>query len=223
MQTLELIRTLTDAFGPTGFEDDARAAVRSLVEPLADEVHEDALGSLTAVVRGRSDRVLMLDAHLDEIGLIVNYIDEHGFVRFAALGGWDDRILLAQRVVIRTREGRLVPGVVGMLPPHLQKKEERERVIKIEEMFIDVGAASRKEALALGLRVGDPAVVHYPLEELADGTVTAKALDNRAGCAVAVRALERVAKERPELTVAATFTVCEEVGARGARTSAFRL
>jgi putative aminopeptidase FrvX len=223
VQTLELIRILTDAFGPAGFEDDARAAVRSLVEPLADEVREDALGSLVALVRGRSERVLMLDAHLDEIGLIINYIDEQGFLRFAALGTWDDRILLAQRVVVRTRAGKLVPGVIGMLPPHLQKKDERERVIKIEEMFIDVGAASRAEALALGLGVGDPAVVHYPCAELSGGTVTAKALDNRAGCAVAVRVLERLAKVRPELTVAATFTVCEEVGARGARTTAFRL
>jgi len=223
VQTLELIRALADAFGPSGFEDDARAVVRSLVEPLADEVHDDVLGSLVAIVRGRTDRVLMLDAHLDEIGLIVNFIDDNGFLRFAKLGGWDDRILPAQRVTVRTRQGRMVPGIIGILPPHLQKPDERERVIKIEEMFIDVGATTRDEAAALGLRVGDPAVVHYPLIELAGRTVTAKAFDNRAGCAVAVSVLERLAQKRPEMTVAATFTACEEVGARGARTAAFRL
>ena len=223
METLELVRTLADAFGPPGFEDDARDAVRALVEPVADEVRQDVLGSLVAVVRGRSKRVAMLDAHLDEIGLIVNYIDEQGFVRFAALGGWDDRILLAQRVVIRTREGRMVRGIIGHAPPHLQSKEQREHVVKIDEMFIDLGATSRAEVAALGVRVGDPAVVYYPLEQLAGGTVTAKALDDRAGCAVAVRVLERLAKDRPELTVAATFTVCEEVGARGAKTAAFDL
>jgi len=228
VQTLELIRILTDAFGPAGFEDDARAVVRALVEPFADEVREDVLGTLVATVHGRSDgagtqRPFMLDAHLDEIGLIINYIDEHGFLRFAKLGGWDDRILPAQRVVIRTREGRLVPGVVGMPPPHLQKADEREQVIRAEAMFIDVGAQSRQEAVALGLRVGDPAVIHYPCQELAGGTVTAKALDNRAGCAVAIQVLERLAAQRPEMTVAATFTVCEEVGGRGARTTAFAL
>ncbi|MBN1918599.1 MAG: M42 family metallopeptidase [Verrucomicrobia bacterium] len=223
METLDLVRTLTDAFGPPGFEDDARAVVRALVEPFADEVREDVLGTLVAVVRGRSERVVMLDAHLDEIGLIVNYLDEDGFVRFAALGGWDDRILLAQRVVIRTRDGRRVPGVIGIAPPHLQSKEQRERVIKIEDMFIDVGAKTRDEVAELGVRVGDPAVVAYPLERLAGDTVTAKALDNRAGCAVAVRVLERLAAERPELTVAVTFTACEEVGGRGARTATFDL
>jgi putative aminopeptidase FrvX len=223
LETLELIRTVADAFGPAGFEDDARAVVRALVEPLADEVRVDALGTLVAVVRGASDRVLMLDAHLDEIGLIVNYIDEQGFVRFAALGGWDDRILLAQRVVIRTREGAMVKGVIGMAPPHLQSAEQRERVIKIDEMFIDVGASSRDEVAALGVRVGDPAVVHYPLEQLGGDCITAKALDNRAGCAVAVRVLEGLKAKPAELTVAAAFTVCEEVGARGARASAYAL
>lgn len=223
METLELVRVLTDAFGPPGFEDDARAVVRSLVEPVADEVREDALGTLVAVVRGATDRVLMLDAHLDEIGLIVNYVDEQGFVRFATLGGWDDRILLAQRVAIRTREGRMVPGVVGVAPPHVQKREERERVIKVEEMFIDVGATSREQVAELGVRVGDPAVVVHPFEQLAGDTVTAKALDNRAGCAVAIRVLERIAAERPKLTVAATFTTGEEIGGRGARTAAFAI
>jgi putative aminopeptidase FrvX len=223
VQTADLIRTLTDAFGPAGFEDDARAVVRSLVEPLADEVREDALGNLVAIVRGRNDRLLMLDAPLDEIGLIVQYIDEQGFVRFAALGGWDDRILLAQRVAIRTRQGRIVPGVIGVAPPHVERKENRERVVKIEEMFVDVGATSREAAAELGVRVGDPAVVVHPFEQLAGDTVTAKALDNRAGCAVVVAVLERIAAQRPELTVAATFSASEEIGGRGARTAAFAL
>jgi putative aminopeptidase FrvX len=223
VQTVDLIRTLTDAFGPPGFEDDARAVVRSLVEPVADEVREDTLGSLVAIVRGRDDRVLMLDAHLDEIGLIVQHVDEQGFVRFAALGGWDDRILLAQHVAIRTRDGRLVPGVIGVAPPHVEKKENRERVVKIDEMFVDLGATSRAEATELGVRVGDPALVVHPFKQLAGNTVTAKALDDRAGCAVVVAVLERIAAKRPELTVAATFTTSEEVGGRGARTAAFAL
>jgi endoglucanase len=223
LETFELVRTVADAFGPAGFEDDARAVVRALVEPFADEVREDALGSLVAIVRGASDRVLMLDAHLDEIGLIVNYVEEQGFLRFAALGGWDDRILLAQRVVIRTRAGAMVPGIIGQAPPHLQSKEQREHVVKIDEMFIDVGAMSRDEVAALGVRVGDPAVVYYPLERLAGDCVTGKAFDNRAGCAVAIRVLEHLSAKPARLTVAATFTACEEVGGRGARASAFAL
>ncbi len=195
METKELLQKLSDAIGVSGYEDDVREVIRSMAEPLVDEVEVDTLGNLIARKRGKTDTLLMLDAHMDEIGLMVNFIDESGFIRFAKIGGWDDRILLSQRVTIQTASGEKIRGVIGQLPPHLQDGEDKKKVVKSEEMFIDIGATSCGEVAGMGVRVGDVAVVHYPFFSMTDNYVTGKAFDDRAGCAVMIKCLEALKGE----------------------------
>jgi len=223
MQSAQLIQTLSDAFGAAGFEDEIRAVIRRQVEDLCDEVHTDVMGNLVAVKKGKTGKRLMLDAHMDEIGLMITFVDENGYLRFTNIGGWDRRVLPAHMVTISTRRGGKVRGVIGAKPPHVQQPDERDKVIKIEDMFIDVGATSAGEVERLGIRVGDPAVLHHPSEMLNENCLLGKALDDRAGCAVIIKVLEKLASETTEMTVLCNFAVCEETGLRGAKTAAFRL
>ncbi len=142
MEMCELMQKLSDAIGVSGYEDEVRELIHSIVEPLVDEVEVDTLGNLIARKRGKRDSLLMLDAHMDEIGLMVNFVDDRGFLRFAKIGGWEDRILHGQRVTIQTGERKKVPGVIGELPPHLTKGTDQNKPVKAEDMFIDIGAES---------------------------------------------------------------------------------
>jgi putative aminopeptidase FrvX len=225
MQTIDLLKQLSDAFGVSGFEDDVRELIRSIITPYVDEVKTDALGNLFAIRKSSNPdaKTLMLDAHMDEIGFIVKWIDDNGFLRFAPIGGWDDRIVPGHRVEIQTRSGKLQAGVIGTAPPHILDPEERKAALSIDKLFIDVGAASLEEAQAMGLRIGDPLTIHYPFAELKDGYVTGKAFDDRAGCAVLIRAAEATAKQPLDAHVVFAFVFGEEVGLRGARTAAFQL
>jgi putative aminopeptidase FrvX len=223
METQALLESLSDTFGVAGFEDDVREAIRRIVTPLGDDVREDALGNLIVTKRGRVDRAVMLDAHMDEIGLIINHVEDGGFLRFATIGGWDARILPAQGVTIRTRSGVTQRGVIGTLPPHLLKAEEREKPVPVDAMFIDIGAASAAEVAARGVRIGDPATLAYPCRTLSGGCLMGKAFDDRVGCVVMIKVLEALAGRTPQLTVACNFAVAEEIGLRGARTAAFQI
>lgn len=225
MQTIDLLRQLSDAFGVSGFEDEVRELVRSLVSPHVDEVRTDTLGNLFAI-RKSSDpaaKTLMLDAHMDEIGFIVKWIEKDGFLRFAPIGGWDPRIVPGHRVKIQTRSGELRTGVIGTAPPHILSPEARKASLPIEKMFIDIGATSAEEVQEMGVRIGDPLTIHYPFMSLSDGCVTGKAFDDRAGCAVLIETAERTAGQDLGVNVVFAFVFGEEVGLRGARTAAFQI
>ena len=215
MQPLELLRELSDAFGVSGFEDEVREILRARVSPFVDSVTVDPLGNLIAMRKGKDSRVLMLDAHMDEVGFIVKWVDDKGYVRFAPLGGWDERILGGHRVVLRTRAGKKRLGVIGSAPPHILSAEERAKPIPIDKLFVDVGATSRQEASDLGVEIGDPFTIHYPFSEIAEGYVTGKALDDRAGCAVLVETARRLAEEELPMTTAFSFAFGEELGLEG--------
>lgn len=221
--SVQLLEKLSTAFGVSGFEDEVRQVIHQFVKPLVDEVRIDALGNLIATRHGKPDFTLMLDAHMDEVGLIVSYIEEKGFLRFATVGGWDARILPAQVVKVRTREGRLITGVIGSLPPHVLKPEDREKPFKLEDLFIDVGASSAEEVRKMGIRIGDPAVPYYPFERLSENLVGGKAFDDRAGCAVAIRVLHELQRENLDLTLVCNFAIGEETGLRGARAAAYSI
>ncbi len=225
MQTIDLLRTLSNAFGVSGFEDEVREVIRSLVTPYVDEVKTDALGNLFAIRKSAKPdaKTLMLDAHTDEVGFIVKWIEKEGFLRFAPLGGWDPRIIPGHRVAIQTRSGRIQTGVIGTAPPHILSEEERRSPIPMERMFIDIGATSAEDARAMGLQIGDPLTIHYPFEEIKEGIVTGKAFDDRAGCAVLIKAAEQTAGQDLGVHVVFAFVVGEEVGLRGARTAAFQI
>jgi putative aminopeptidase FrvX len=224
----DVLRRLSEAVGLAGFEDEARSRVHETIEGLADKVWVDPLGNLLAVRTGKEERPrILLDAHLDEIGFLVQYVHDEGFLRVTPLGGWDPRILPGQRVVLMTRDGkkfRRIFGVFAAVPPHLTTPAQREKVIPFEDLIVDIGVGSREEAQALGVKVGSPLTVWQPFVELSDDVVTGKALDDRAGCTVLIEVLRRLADmSRLPATVAFNFAVGEEVGGRGARTGAYTL
>ena len=214
----ELLRKLSDAHGVSGCEGSIRDIIRAEVAGSVDEIREDSMGNLIAVKRG-DDFSIMLAAHMDEIGLMVQYIDEKGFIRVVPIGGWFGPVLYTQRVILHGKNGPVM-GVLGAKPPHMLKEEERKKEIKIEDLFVDVGAASEEEVKSLGIEIGTPITIDREFTDLAGNRVTGKALDNRVGVAMLIRALQRM--ESPH-TVYAVFTVQEEVGLKGAKVSAYSL
>ncbi len=214
----ELLRKLSNAHGVSGSEGSVFAVIKKELRGHVDEIREDAMGNLITVKKGNKFKV-MLAAHMDEIGLMVKYIDEKGFIRFVALGGWYGPTLAAQRVILHTAKGE-IPGVIGGKPPHMMDEDERKKGVKIDDMFIDVGASKRDEVESLGIEVGTPITIDREFRELANNRVTGKAFDNRAGVAMLIKILKEV---KSPLTIYAVFTVQEEVGLKGARTSAYHL
>jgi endoglucanase len=218
---VEKLERLSNAFGVAGFEDEVREVILDMVSPYVDSWEVDPLGNLICS-RGEGETV-MLDAHMDEVGFMVRWIEEDGFLRLSPLGGWDARILLGHRITVRTRGGEKRLGVIGAAPPHILKEEERKRVVPLEDLFVDVGARSRAEAEELGIHLGDPATIHYPFQEIREGYVTGKAFDDRAGCLVAIEALRLLSREELPYRLVVNFAVCEEGGLRGAKAAAYRI
>ncbi|HEY8497744.1 MAG TPA: M42 family metallopeptidase [Limnochordales bacterium] len=209
----ERIARLSELSGPAGHEEAVREAIARQVAPLVDETFQDPLGNLYAVRRPRgagSGVRVMLAAHMDEVGLIVTHVDDEGFLRFAPVGSLSPAVLLGQQVVFA--DGTV--GVIGSEPL------EDARDLKVERLFIDIGARGRDEAAAR-VRVGDMAV-YRRAPVVAGRRLVGKALDDRVGCAVVVQALAELGPSSPH-EVWAVFTVQEEVGARGARPAAYRV
>lgn len=214
----ELLEKLSNAHGVSGREGSVYGIVERELRPYVDRIEGDVLGNLIATRRG-GEFSFMLAAHMDEIGLMVKYVDEKGFVRFVTLGGWFAPTLYNQRVILHGSKGPVL-GVIGGKPPHVMEEEERKKPLKTEEMFIDIGAGSAEEAREIGIEVGTPITIDRTLRPLAGSRVTGKAFDNRVGVAVLIAAMQRLETEH---TVYAVCTVQEEVGLKGARTSAFAL
>jgi len=216
--TLELLRTLTEAHGVPGYESEVRAIVRRYMEPLGT-IEQDRIGSLICR-QGTSGPRVMLAGHMDEIGFMVNHITDNGFCKFLPLGGWWDQVLLGQRVIIKTHKGDL-PGVIGAKPPHLLPQEERKNVVEKKDMYIDIGATSKKEVEEAGVRLGDPVVPAAPFQVMANGKAyLGKAWDDRVGVALAIDLLRHFAQTPHPNILYGVATVMEEVGLRGAKTSA---
>ncbi len=214
----ELLKRLSDAHGLSSSEGSIRDIIRKELDGHVDELREDTMGNLVAVKRG-GDFSIMIAAHMDEIGLMVQYVDERGFIRVVPIGGWFGPVLYTQRVVLHGRNGPVL-GVLGAKPPHVMKDEERKKEIKIEDMFVDVGASSGDAVAALGIEIGTPVTIDREFADLAGTRVTGKALDNRVGVAMLIRALQQA--ESPH-TIYGVFTVQEEIGLKGAKVSAFSL
>jgi len=223
MKSEKLLQTLSNAFGTPSFEDEVRDIIRKEVEGLADEVRTDRLGNLIAVKKGKRETCVMIDAHMDEIGLMIDRFDERGFLRFMPVGVWDERLLPSHMVTILTRSGRKVRGLIGTKAPHAQTPDEKERPIGRGELFIDIGAANPDEAAKRGINIGDPVVLAHPSEMLGANCVVGKAFDDRAGCAVLVKVLEALAGRKTEMTVACNFAVSEEKGHVGAKAAVAQL
>ena len=212
---IDLLKQLCRQNGVSGDEDAVRDFLREQAEPYADSIRTDALGNLIVFKRGRrSDGPkLLLAAHMDEVGLIVTRITDEGFCKFDFVGGVDRRVAIGKPVVLGPEK---IPGVIGLKAIHLVSREEGKKVPKTDSMYLDIGAADKDEALALvrpgtyGSFLGEP-------EELGEGMLKAKAIDDRVGCAVMLSLL----REELPMDVTFAFTAQEEVGTRGAFAAAF--
>jgi endoglucanase len=217
----DLLRELLTTPGPSGHEAEAAAVWRRAAEPFA-EVSSDALGSSTARVKGTADGpMLAIVGHIDEIGLVVTHIDDKGFLYFRGIGGWLAEVLLAQRVEVLTRDGR-IPGVIGKKRGPFKK--DKEDKIELKDLFIDVGARDGEDARSL-VRIGDGAVLAPQPLELRNNRVASRSWDNRVGCYVALETARRVAEAGGAPgDVVAVAAIGEEVGDfAGARTTAYAL
>ncbi len=219
--TEKLLKELTEAHGISGYEAPVRAIVRKHLAPLG-EVSQDKMGSVVCKKGGSAQNPkVMLSGHMDEIGFMVKHITKEGYLKFLPLGGWFDQVLLGQRVIIKTRKGDVV-GVIGAKPPHLVSDEERSKVVKKNDMYIDIGATSLAEVEEAGVRAGDPVVPRADFVTMASGkTYLSKAFDDRVGTALVISALQKLQTKDHPNTVFGAVTVQEEVGLRGARTSAW--
>lgn len=219
---IQLMRDLTETAGPPGFEMRVHNLMKDRLTQLTTSVHEDNLGSVVGQ-HGESGPTILLAGHLDEVAFMVTHITKDGFLRLQPLGGWWGHVMLAQRVKVLTRKGDLT-GVIGSKAPHVLSIEERRNVLEIDTMFVDIGASSKEEAENFGVEVGDPIVPICPFEVMPNPKILlAKAWDNRAGCYVALKVLERIQQETHANTVFCGATVQEEVGLRGAETLSNRI
>ena len=221
---IDLLRTLVDAFGPSGFEREASTIVADTMRPIADEMSIDKLGSVHFIKKGTAKRPKILFAgHIDEVGFIVSAITKDGFLKVNPLGGWWDQVILGQKVVIRTRSGERHFGVFGAKPPHLLDPEERKKIVELKQMFIDVGASSEDDVKDMGIRVGDPIMPDSSFQLIRNKELAAaKAFDDRLGAFIAMEIVRKLKEDNishPN-TVIGAATVQEEVGLRGARTTA---
>jgi putative aminopeptidase FrvX len=217
--TLNLLKELTETSGVSGYETPIRTVVRKYLDGLGD-ITQDKIGSVICRKQGESEKPrIMLAGHMDEIGFMVKQLSPEGFIKFLPLGGWFDQVLLGQRVIIQTNKGGVV-GVIGAKPPHLLPADEREKVVKRKDMYIDIGATSKEEVEASGVQLGDPIVPRADFVELAGGkTYLSKAFDDRVGTALVISALRDLQNKKHPNTVYGVATVMEEVGIRGATTS----
>ncbi len=221
MEIKKFLVETSQAPGPSGYESLVGEIFSRYIRDYADEVSTDALGNVVAVRRGaRPDSPkVMLAGHIDEIGLLITKIESGGFLRFTKIGGIDQRTLLAQEVIIHGKQP--LKGVIGAKPPHIQEPGERKKSVPIEELFIDTGLA--KDKVEQIVSVGDIATIGRTVVELHDGIVAGKAFDDRAGAAVIIACFRELARLKTSVSVYGVATVQEELGTRGARTSAYAI
>lgn len=215
-----LLKTLSNVNGVSGFEAAVARIVKSELSQIC-EITTDNLGSVICKLTssGPGPRIA-LAGHMDEIGFMVKLITKEGFIKFQNIGGWWDQVLLGQRVVIETHKGP-VTGLIGAKPPHLLPSDKRNELVKLKDMFIDVGATKKEEAEELGIRPGDCIVPASECQDLSiEGRVLGKAWDDRVGVALFIHALQRLTGDALPAELYGVGTTQEEVGLRGATTSA---
>ncbi len=218
-----LLQELTDANGVSGHESDIAAIMKKHLEPVCDSISYDKLGSIIAAKKGSSaEPRVMIAGHMDEVGFVVSGITKSGFIKFLPLGGWWGHVALAQRIVVLTSKGPVI-GVIGSTPPHILDPKARDKVMKIEDMFIDVGAKDNYDIeKRLGVSIGDAIVPHSPFTIMNHKKMyLGKAFDDRTGCGSVIEAMKKLKNIKHPNTVFGIGTVQEEVGLRGAGTAAF--
>lgn len=225
MELVQLLQEFCAPLGLPGREDEIREVIAKTVEPRAHYVETDRMGNLRAWLNPDKRPLVMLDAHMDEVGLVVQHIDAQGFLRVAPLGALDQRLLPGSKVTLQPRPGVHVPGVVGLLPPHVEKAAEKDKALPWEKLFVDTGMDGAEAVAATGVEVGTPGVIAAGCGPLGANRFYGRNLDDRAGCAILVSVLADLAAsgDLPPCGLVFNFSTAEEVGLRGAATAAFDL
>lgn len=222
-ESLKFLEKLLDAPSPSGYEQPAQRVFRDYIAPFCDELTTDVMGNVFGRISGKDKNLprVMIVGHTDEIGLQIKYIDDKGFLYFAAVGGVDAHLTPGKRVNIHTADGALA-GVIGKKPIHLMDNKDRENVVKLESQYIDIGAKDKKEALKL-VRVGDAVTFDSSFTRLAGDRVASRGFDDKAGCFVVAEVLRLVAASGKKLAVDlyGVSSVQEEIGLRGGTTSSY--
>lgn len=222
-ESLDFLKAIVNVPSPSGYEERAAEIYRGYCKNFADEIRTDSHGNVWAILNPKAEMKIMLAGHMDEIGFIVHYIDENGFLYFQGIGGHDSSIPLGQRVWVHGKEK--IAGVIGRKAIHLLEEEERKKKPELKDMWIDIGAANRDEAERY-LSIGDVVTFQYEFQNLLGDRATARGFDNKMGTfivAEAARLLRHDGGLDANVGVYAVATVQEEIGLRGARTSAFAI
>ncbi|MCK4420776.1 M42 family metallopeptidase [candidate division WOR-3 bacterium] len=215
----EFFKNLVEAPSPSGFEQPAQEVYRNFVKEFADEVKTDVHGNVIAFKKGSGKLKMMVSGHADEIGLMVNYIDDNGYIFFSSIGGVDFSLLPGFRVDVHTKKGT-IRGVIGKKAIHMMEKDEMGKAPKAEDLWIDIGAKDKKDA-EKRVSIGDPITFQAGMEELPNNLVLTKATDNKAGVFLAGALLRYLKKTKISVNLYCVSSVQEEIGLRGAQTSAF--
>ena len=215
---IELLKELTSRPSPCGFEHDAIKYIYELVKPLCDDVRVDGIGNVIAHKKGAFEGPKMaVSAHVDEVGFIIKKIEPSGLLKFEFLGGHDDRTLKSQRVTIRTKSGKCLRGVIGNISAHMRKYDDPNKVRRGTELYIDCGANSAEDVAKLGISIGDYVTYATEVEQFGVNKLMGKAFDDKAGCAVLIKALTETDFSKVHGDVYFIFSTQEEVGLRGAK------
>ncbi|MFK7821633.1 MAG: M42 family metallopeptidase [Planctomycetaceae bacterium] len=215
------LNDLLNAPGPSGYEEPVQAVVREWVSEFADSVETDYHGNVIVGVNPEGSPRIMLDGHSDQIGLLVNHIDDDGYLRVIPVGGWDVQMLIGQKLQVWTESGP-VNGVIARKAIHLLTPDERKTVPEIKHLWIDIGASSGDEAKEC-VAIGDPVTFELGMRELKNDLIAGAAMDDRVGVWVVMAALKLVKEANPKAAVFAVAAVAEEIGLRGAKTAAFSI
>jgi putative aminopeptidase FrvX len=224
-RALAFLRRLLDAPGPSGYEEAPAHVWREEAETFADEVTHDVVGNSFARIKPKRGTEqapkIILAGHIDEIGFVVTHVDPEGYLWFGPLGGWDDQVVVGQRIRIRGSEGDVI-GVIGKKAAHLLKEDDRQKPTRLDDMWIDIGARDRDDALRR-VGIGDPAVIDSQFVALTHDICVARSMDNRVGAFVALEAARLIAQYRCPADVYAIATAQEETTFGGAFTASFRV
>ncbi len=216
MLNIELLRKICNTPGVSGFEEAIRSLIISEISNDVDELKVDPLGNIIAIKKGNSRQKLLFTAHMDEIGFMVQHIDDEGFIRFIPLGGFDPKTLSAQRVIIHGKKD--IIGVMGSKPIHIMSQDERNKATQLKDFFIDTGLS--KEEVLEQISIGDPITRDRDLIQMGK-CINAKSLDNRISVYILIELIKKV--KFTDLDLYFAFTVQEELGLRGAKTAAFSI
>lgn len=212
---------LLESPSPSGFEQSTQKIFKNFVSGYADEVQSDVNGNVFGIKKGKGNKRIMLIGHSDEIGLMVKYITNEGYIHFVPIGGIDLHILQGSRVDIHSKN-EIVRGVIGRKPWHLMKKGDAERQLSMEELWIDIGAKDKTEALAM-VSIGDPITFAKGVNFLPNGLITSKAIDNKVGIFIVAAILQALKGKDTDASIYAVSGVQEEISYKGSHTSSFQI